>query len=93
MIASFCWKRLLLQKPRLHPKHGWRRDKRHFSLDLHVATTTRRKMVGLEPDPFLVDSRNAPADFEVSSAVVYRDVVSVEESKVLVDAIDVKLRR
>ncbi len=50
-------------------------------------------MVGLEPDPFLVDSRNAPADFEVSSAVVYRDVVSVEESKVLVDAIDVKLRR
>jgi hypothetical protein len=45
------------------------------------------------PDPALVDTRHAPAGFDPSSAVVYRDFVTPQEAKILAEDLLSRMKR
>lgn len=47
----------------------------------------------LDPDPEMVDTRNAPSDFDLSSAVVYKDFATEEEAASLAKDLKACLRR
>ena len=47
----------------------------------------------LDPNPELVDARQAPSDYVKSSASVYRDFATEEEAKVLVEDIQSIMKR
>ena len=50
-------------------------------------------MQARNPNPEMVDARQAPSDFDASSAVVYRDFISEEEEEILTRDIQARFKR